>query len=431
MNLIPIFLQCISVKIILTFYPLVGFSYFAQANDLKTDFYQKLLNRGWRRSGMALYKPDLRASCCTQYTTRLNSHMFSPSREQRQRLNRFNRYIIGEAYIEAAASLYPKTHEQSRRRKQNFDLVERIHESEQAEQTPPLEHAHSFVVTLEANNFTEEKFYIYQNYQQSVHQDSPAAITRDGFRRFLCESPLRNGHISENNCSRLLGSYHQCYRIDGNLVAVGVLDLLPECVSAVYFMYHESVRDFCFGKLSAMREIALAKEKGYIWWYPGYYIHNCIKMRYKGDYYPQYILSPESYTWHLFTEDIKQQLSLRKYISLSSSNGIERTMSNGTSSALPHNLEESDMYMPIGDDEIEIPLFARDMPGILSKDKLLSEVDLDSIYIRIGDVCFFSRDLENWRNSSIESGYSIKGIIAEIVAAVGPELSREMILDFR
>ena len=60
---------------------------------------------------------------------------------------------------------------------------------------------------------------------------------------------------------RKLGSYHQCYRLDGELVAVGVLDLLPHCVSAVYFMYHESVAQHNFGKLGALREIALAREE--------------------------------------------------------------------------------------------------------------------------------------------------------------------------
>lgn len=33
-----------------------------------------------------------------------------------------------------------------------------------------------------------------------------------------------------------IGSYHQCYRLDGKLVALGVLDLLPHCVSSVYLM---------------------------------------------------------------------------------------------------------------------------------------------------------------------------------------------------
>ena len=41
---------------------------------------QELLNRGWRRSGCWLYKPDLRETCCPPYTIRLDVHRFQPSK---------------------------------------------------------------------------------------------------------------------------------------------------------------------------------------------------------------------------------------------------------------------------------------------------------------------------------------------------------------
>lgn len=127
----------------------------------------------------------------------------------------------------------------------------------------PPEPAHVFSVSLEPANFTEEKYKLYENYQSQVHRDPPGRISRDGFRRFLCESPLKSRKQTVDGRERLLGSVHQCYRLDGKLVAVGVLDLLPQCVSAVYFLYHEDVGDWNFGKLSALRETALALEGGY------------------------------------------------------------------------------------------------------------------------------------------------------------------------
>ncbi|EPQ59317.1 hypothetical protein GLOTRDRAFT_33439 [Gloeophyllum trabeum ATCC 11539] len=36
--------------------------------DVSTNAYQKMIDRGWRRSGTYCYKPDLRRSCCPQYT---------------------------------------------------------------------------------------------------------------------------------------------------------------------------------------------------------------------------------------------------------------------------------------------------------------------------------------------------------------------------
>jgi arginine-tRNA-protein transferase len=116
----------------------------------------------------------------------------------------------------------------------------------------------------------------------------------------------RTGSGASPNDKRL-GSYHQCYRLDGKLVAVAVLDLLPHGVSAVYMTYEPDLDQWEFGKLSALREIAMAIQDGYQYYYmgmkkklgeiseslmanTGYYIHSCVKMRYKGAYQPQYIL---------------------------------------------------------------------------------------------------------------------------------------------
>lgn len=33
------------------------------------------------------------------------------------------------------------------------------------------------------------------------------------------------------------------------------------------------------------------------WYYMGFYIHSCPKMRYKGKYKPSYLLCPETYEW--------------------------------------------------------------------------------------------------------------------------------------
>lgn len=46
------------------------------------------------------------------------------------------------------------------------------------------------------------------------------------------------------------GTHHQLYRIDGELVATSVLDILPGCVSGVYFMYANKWEKCQFGKVS-------------------------------------------------------------------------------------------------------------------------------------------------------------------------------------
>ena len=48
---------------------------------------------------------------------------------------------------------------------------------------------------------------------------------------------------------RNYGSYHQLYRLDGELVAMAVLDILPSCVSSVYFVYDDKYERFSLGKV--------------------------------------------------------------------------------------------------------------------------------------------------------------------------------------
>jgi len=72
------------------------------------------------------------------------------------------------------------------------------------------------------------------------------------------------------------------------------------------------------GTYGALRELGFVRElnkrfpalKNY---YMGFYIHSCPKMRYKGNYYPSYLLCPEEYTWHLLDDKIRDKLTNRKY----------------------------------------------------------------------------------------------------------------------
>ncbi|KAB8290285.1 hypothetical protein EYC80_011150 [Monilinia laxa] len=398
-----------------------GCSYFAETQGLQPAFYQGLLDRGWRRSGVLLYKPDSRDSCCPQYTIRLDSHHFHATKDQRQVVNRFNKYLLGDTYTKEAARLYPKSREQAKKRNTDFDLLERIHESEQEKiQTPP-EPAHSFTVTLETNEFTEEKYALFENYQRVVHHEPPSRISKHGFENFFCSSPLPRSTSTIDGKTKRLGSYHQCYRLDGKLVAVGVLDLLPQCVSAVYFMYHESVHSYAFGKLGALREIALAKEQGYQYWYAGFYIHNCVKMRYKGDYSPQYILNPETYNWVLLDGALRAKLDERKFVT------EKHNPESNTPSQTPDSNSNADSESSATK---RISTFERTMPGLPSAADLLANSPFDNIKIRIRNAYHETTELVIWENDEVADRYSIMGIIVELVSVVGLRLAREMVVYF-
>lgn len=421
-----------------------GYSYYAVATSLTPAFYQKLVDRCWRRSGTLLYRPNQRNSCCPHYTLRLDSTEFKPTKDQRQAVNRFNRYITGDAYAKETAQLYPRSREEVRKRNNEFDLVSRIHEAESESLRVPPEPAHQFTVTLEPDTFSEEKYDVFENYQRIVHQEPPDKISRHGFKRFLCNSPLtREIIVGPDGKERKLGSYHQCYRIDGKLVAIGVLDLLPDCVSAVYFLYHESIHTHNPGKLGALREISLALEGGYRWWYSGYYIHSCSKMRYKIDYSPQYVLDPETLEWDHLDKEALAIFDKKHYVSLSRERAGLVDHEGDQEKKVNGHLKDGDLVADDAasqdnntgidsEEEGESFLLNSDMPGIPSLEEM-EAVDMDTLLLRLdqGDHFFLASDLVVWENEKISQYGTLKSRIAELVAAIGPDLMGEVCIDFR
>lgn len=275
------------------------------ATQLSCKVYQQMIDRGWRRSGTFCYKPDLRYSCCPQYTIRLDASAFKPSKSQRKLVNRWNRYVLHGKDGEAMDVDGPKQHGH-KTKNTSFSLTTSIHAAELEFLTN--EHpAHRLEVTLEPSSYSLEKYELYQKYQEEIHHDTHN--TPSSFRRFLVHSPLVREPISYTMQSpphlpKDYGSYHQLYRLDGELIAMAVIDILPSCVSSVYFLYDKQWEKFSFGKLSAMREASLAHEMketgapGMNYLYMGFYIFSCPKMRYKADYSPSYLADPVTYQWY-------------------------------------------------------------------------------------------------------------------------------------
>jgi len=99
------------------------------------------------------------------------------------------------------------------------------------------------------------------------------------------------------------GSFHQQYWMNGRLIAVGVIDILPRCVSSVYFYYDPELGHLSLGTYASLREISLTRSlhghaSALQYYYMGFYIHTCPKMQYKASYNPSFLLCPEVYTWH-------------------------------------------------------------------------------------------------------------------------------------
>lgn len=281
------------------------------------------------------------------------------------------------------------------------------------------------MVSLEADKYTDEKFELYKNYQHHVHHDALSSITANGFKRFLCNSPLGRENSTESPSShgtKQFGSFHQCYRLDGRLIAMAVLDLLPHCVSGVYFVYHSDFEQWSFGKISALREAALALEAGYQYYYMGYYIHSCPKMLYKNDYKPQTALDLADLTWNPLDDQFRKLLDEHHYLSPSllgkkeSENFDQQTFDSAVAA-----------FEAVDDG---LSLFKVDFPGMLSASELTEQVDLDEITVQLRqDLVLHTKHLMNWEEWSIHSN-DPKGLIAQIAACVGPEVAREMVISF-
>ncbi|XP_032137743.1 arginyl-tRNA--protein transferase 1 isoform X2 [Sapajus apella] len=135
-----------------------------------------------------------------------------------------------------------------------------------------------------------QSFSLYVKYQVAIHQDPP-----DECGKTEAETPP-NGP----DCG--YGSFHQQYWLDGKIIAVGVIDILPNCVSSVYLYYDPDYSFLSLGVYSALREIAFTRQlhektSQLSYYYMGFYIHSCPKMKYKGQYRPSDLLCPETYVW--------------------------------------------------------------------------------------------------------------------------------------
>lgn len=84
---------------------------------------------------------------------------------------------------------------------------------------------------------------------------------------------------------------------------MGVVDLLPRCLSSVYLFWEPDLGPLSLGKLTSLREIefvraaAAAARPSLRYYYLGFYIHDCHRMRYKADFGPSQLLCPAHGRW--------------------------------------------------------------------------------------------------------------------------------------
>ena len=349
----------------------------------------------------------------------------------------------------------PQPRDIKRQERGRFDVVDAVHKAEYERLPKPMGKktgeaivpAHKLEVNLEADSCTQEKHDVMLRYQTQIHKDPEGRWSEASFKRFLCNG-LDRKVLKVKGKTMKLGSHHMCYRLDGKLVAVGVLDLLPHAVSSVYLFYDPDYQEWDWGKISALHEIALALEKGYEYYYMGYYIHSCTKMRYKGRFEPSYILDPESLEWNPLDDDFRKMLDERKYVSLSGDRRVENRPRKddedaglSTAGILTESIGVGEEKSPKGEDlevdsdvsepdDTEIPegsLFDYNIPGVLNKGEV-ENLNLGHMKLLVRTSLVDLEDLRGWEEWQIDDPGTIKGIAAELIATTGPKLLKDTAL---
>ncbi|MEM9555037.1 MAG: arginyltransferase [Acidobacteriota bacterium] len=189
--------------------------------------YQAMLERGWRRFGCTFFRPVC-LGCSACRSLRVDTDRFTSNRSMR------------------------------RTRAKNRDLE----------------------VFLRPASASPEQLRLYERYHRDMAQRKSwtyRPLGTSGYRQTFVDGRRDYGH-------ELL------YRLDGRLVAVALVDLLPRALSAVYCYYEPTLRHRGLGTFSVLRQIELAQELSIPFVYLGFRVEGNASTRYKGTFKPHQIL---------------------------------------------------------------------------------------------------------------------------------------------
>ncbi|XP_036147592.1 arginyl-tRNA--protein transferase 1 isoform X2 [Monomorium pharaonis] len=212
------------------------------------------------------------------------------------RIERKKNKLLAQGKSQSEIELIMKEKKQNYIKKEMEELFEEVYTGVKKLETKLVRvMSDEFLTTLE----TSAK--LYQKYQMAIHGDTPDQCNQSSFVNFLVRSPLQEW-IPENGPPHGYGSFHEQYWLDNELIAVGVIDILPSCISSVYFFYDPEYNQLSLGTFSSLREVYLTRQLNKIasnlkYYYMGFYIHSCPKMRYKARMQPSKLLCPETYVW--------------------------------------------------------------------------------------------------------------------------------------
>lgn len=183
------------------------------------------------------------------------------------------------------------------------------------EEVSTTKQARKFEIRFERAQFDKESFAMYQRYCKDIHEKEKE--DQKGYTNFLCLQGLEVDKLESGGKVLQLGCYHMKYYVDDKLIAIGVVDLLPKCLSSVYFFYEPEYKYLSLGVVGAVKEIEYIQDMEkyfpeFKYYYLGFYVQDCQKMVYKGEYEPAELLCPYTYTWVTLDEELRKRIDKRE-----------------------------------------------------------------------------------------------------------------------
>ena len=140
------------------------------------------------------------------------------------------------------------------------------------------------LVAVPRHRATDEKRALYRRYLESRH-DGTMSGSADEMASFLYDAPPFTVEVT--------------YRARARLVAVGIADVEPQALSAVYCYFDPAEARRSLGVFNVLTLLAECRERALPYLYLGYYVAGCPSMEYKSLFLPNQILGPDG-AWHDF-----------------------------------------------------------------------------------------------------------------------------------
>jgi arginine-tRNA-protein transferase len=128
-----------------------------------------------------------------------------------------------------------------------------------------------FEVELTRPTVDDEHLRLYRRYQEDQHDKDGQETDEESYARFLIDTVVDTWELAWRNRQ-------------GDLVAVGIVDVVDDGVSTVYFYWDPALRDLSLGVYSALWEIDLTRRWGKPYYYLGYLVGGSRTMSYKSQF---------------------------------------------------------------------------------------------------------------------------------------------------